>query len=129
MERGRGLGAIPGRPRALRRVTRGRPSCAPSWPCPDARSLVSWVQRRLSPPPDRPQPEFFLPTVGFLPLGGGKGIYRGIPLNTARIQISNQNSLKPLIQTVSRGIPRYKLFLPRGNEFIPVQRKRPSGFE
>jgi hypothetical protein len=30
---------------------------------------------------------FFLPTVGFLPLGS----YRGIPLNTARIQISNQN--------------------------------------
>jgi hypothetical protein len=37
---------------------------------------------------------FFLPTAGFLPLGSGKGSYRGyrgIPLNTARIQISNQN--------------------------------------
>jgi hypothetical protein len=37
---------------------------------------------------------FFLPTAGFLPLGSGKGNYRGyrgIPLNTARIQISNQN--------------------------------------
>jgi hypothetical protein len=44
----------------------------------------------------------FLPTVGFLPLAGGKGSYRGIPLNTARIQISNQNRLKPLVQTVSR---------------------------
>jgi hypothetical protein len=36
----------------------------------------------------------FLPTAGFLPLGSGKGSYRGyrgIPLNTARIQISNQN--------------------------------------
>jgi hypothetical protein len=37
---------------------------------------------------------FFLPTAGFLPLGSGKGSYRGyrgIPLNTVRIQISNQN--------------------------------------
>jgi hypothetical protein len=37
---------------------------------------------------------FFLPTAGFLPLGSCKGSYRGyrgIPLNTARIQISNQN--------------------------------------
>jgi hypothetical protein len=40
------------------------------------------------------QPGFFLPTAGFLPLGSGKGSYRGyrgIPLNTARIQISNQS--------------------------------------
>jgi hypothetical protein len=39
-------------------------------------------------------PGFFLPTAGFLPLGSGKGSYRGyrgIPLNTVGIQISNQN--------------------------------------
>jgi hypothetical protein len=36
----------------------------------------------------------FLPTARFLPLASGNGSnrgYRGIPLNTARIQISNQN--------------------------------------
>jgi hypothetical protein len=74
---------------------------------------------------------FSLWTDRFLPLASGNGSirgYRGIPLNTARIQISNQNR-KPLVQTVPRGIPRYKPFLPRGNEFIPVQRKRPSGLE
>jgi hypothetical protein len=35
-------------------------------------------------------------------------VYRGIPLNTARIQISNQNRFLPLVQTVLNGIPRYK---------------------
>jgi hypothetical protein len=37
---------------------------------------------------------FFLPTARFLPLASGNGSnhgYRGIPLNIARIQISNQN--------------------------------------
>jgi hypothetical protein len=83
-----------------------------------------------------PRPGFFLPTVAFLPLGGGNGSYRGIPLNTARIQISNQNRLKPLVQTVWRGIPqykpfipRYKLFIPRYKLFIPLQIKRSPGFE
>jgi hypothetical protein len=36
----------------------------------------------------------FLPTARFLPLASGNGSnrsYRGIPLNTVRIQISNQN--------------------------------------
>jgi hypothetical protein len=35
-------------------------------------------------------------------------VYRGILLNTARIQISNQNRLLPLVQTVWNGIPWYK---------------------
>jgi mTERF domain-containing protein len=74
-------------------------------------------------------PRVFLPTVAFLPLGSGNGWYRGIPLNTARIQISNQNRFKPLVQTVWRGIPRYKLFIPRYKLFIPLQIKRPPGFE
>jgi hypothetical protein len=34
--------------------------------------------------------------------------YGGIQLDTARIQISNQNTLLPLVQTVLKGIPRYK---------------------
>jgi hypothetical protein len=50
----------------------------------------------------------FLPTVDFLPVPSGSGFYRGIPLNTARIQISNQNRFLPLVQTVLNGIPRYK---------------------
>jgi hypothetical protein len=36
----------------------------------------------------------FLPFAGFIPPGSGNGrnrLYRSIPLNTARIQISNQN--------------------------------------
>jgi hypothetical protein len=35
----------------------------------------------------------FLRTVEFLQVPSGNGSYRGIPLNTARIQISNQNRL------------------------------------
>jgi hypothetical protein len=35
-------------------------------------------------------------------------VYCGIPLNTARIQISNQNRFLPLVQTVLNGIPLYK---------------------
>jgi hypothetical protein len=54
------------------------------------------------------QSGFFLPTATFLPPGSGMAVYRGIPLNTARIQISNQNLLLPLVQTVLNGIPRYK---------------------
>jgi hypothetical protein len=54
------------------------------------------------------QTRVFLPTPTFLPPGSGMGVYRGILLNTARIQISNQNLLLPLVQTVLNGIPRYK---------------------
>jgi hypothetical protein len=54
------------------------------------------------------QKQGFLPTATFLPPGSGRAVYRGIPLDTARIQISNQNSLLPLVQTVLNGIPRYK---------------------
>jgi hypothetical protein len=44
--------------------------------------------------PIRSAPGFFLPFAGFIPPGSGNGrnrLYRGIPLNTVRIQISNQN--------------------------------------
>jgi hypothetical protein len=50
----------------------------------------------------------FLPTPRFLPPPSGMAVYRGIPLDTARIQISNQNPLLPLVQTVLNGIARYK---------------------
>jgi hypothetical protein len=41
-------------------------------------------------------------------VGRYAAVYRGIPLDTARIQISNQNPLLPLVQTILNGIPRYK---------------------
>jgi hypothetical protein len=65
---------------------------------PQAKSAAGTAHPRRRRPTEswRPPlpPGFFLPTAGFLPLGSGKGSYRGyrdIPLNTARIQISNQN--------------------------------------
>jgi hypothetical protein len=64
----------------------------------------------------------FLPTVAFLPLGSGNGWYRGIPRYTAKYRSNSTFKPKPLVQTVWRGIPRYKLF-------IPLQIKRPPGFE
>jgi hypothetical protein len=96
-------------PAPCRRARRGRGARAPAAGSgggppprapPSAAAPACWVRRpaRGFGRRRRRRPGwsagFFLPTAGFLPLGSGKrtnGSYHGIPLNTARIQISNQN--------------------------------------
>jgi hypothetical protein len=53
------------------------------------------------------EPGFFLPTVGFLPLGGVKGSYRGIPRYTAKYHSNSNFKPKSLKTASSNGIQGY----------------------
>jgi hypothetical protein len=50
---------------------------------------------------------FFLPTVEFLPLRSGNGLYRGIPRYTAKYRSNSNFKPKPLENASSNGMERY----------------------
>jgi hypothetical protein len=53
---------------------------------------------------------FFLPTVEFLPLRSGNGLYRGIPRYTAKYRSNSNFKPKPLETASSNGMEWYTAY-------------------